>query len=106
VQALPQTPYVGWDEIVEADVNSRISSGQNVTEVDFQAEYDQAIVAPDQETRFYPYQLRRGSNRYTGRAIITFRRGTDGQWRITDWVDNRGTVSDSTWGLLRASERP
>ena len=111
-QALPQTPYVGWDEVVEVDVNSRIASQQDFLEVDFQAEYAPAVIAPDQEIRFYPYQLRVsfvGSApivRYTGKADLTFKRGSDGQWRITNWVDHRGMVSDSTWGLLRASERP
>ena len=111
-QALPQTPYVGWDELVEADVNSRIASQQDFMEVDFQFEYAPAIIATNQETRFYPYQVRlsfTGSPeivRYAGKADLTFRRGNDGQWRITDWVDHRSTVTDSTWGLLRATERP
>lgn len=111
-QALPQTPYVGWDEIVEADVNSRIASQQDFMEVDFQSEYSPAIIASDQETRFYQYQLRLSFTsapdtvRYTGLADLTFRRGADGQWKITDWVDHRGSVSDSTWGLLRGSQRP
>ena len=111
-QALPQTPYVGWDEVVEADVNSRIASQQDFMEVDFQFEYAPAIIATNQETRFYPYQVRlsfTGSPqivRYAGKADLTFRRGNDGQWRITDWVDHRSTVTDSTWGLLRATERP
>jgi len=111
-QALPQTPYVGWDETVEQDVNSRIASQQDFMKVDFQAEYAAAIISTNQEIRFYPYELRLSLTsspdtvRYTGRADLTFKRGTDGQWRITDWVDHRGSVSDSTWGLLRATERP
>jgi hypothetical protein len=111
-QALPQTPYIAWDDSVEAAVNSRIGSQQDSIRVDFQTEYAAAIISTDQEIRFYPYELRlsfTGSPdvvRYTGRADITFSRGVGGQWKITDWVDHRGTVSDSTWGLLRAAERP
>jgi hypothetical protein len=84
--------------------------------VDFQREYQPPIISTDQgtEVRFYEYLVRVAGlvpqdttvARYTGLADITFRRGTDGQWRIVDWADHRGTESDSTWGLLRSDQRP
>jgi len=110
-QVLPQTPYVGWNAVVEGDVNSKIANLQDFIEVRFPSEYTNPIISNDQETHFYDYQLRLSYKsapdtvRYSGRADITFHRGTDGQWRITDWADHRGAVSDSTWGLLRADHR-
>ena len=108
--------FVGWDEQVEASHNSQVAALQTFIEVEFPSEYQNAIISPDQntETRFFEYLLRvRGlvpsdttTARYTGRADITFRRGADGQWRIIDWADHRGSVSDSTWGLLRSNQRP
>ena len=108
--------FAGWDEVVEAGHNSRVATQQTFIEVDFQSEYQSPIISPDQttETRFYVYVLRVSglvtgdptAARYTGLADITFRRGTDGQWRMINWADHRGSVSDSTWGLLRSNQRP
>jgi hypothetical protein len=107
--------FAGWDEQVEAGHNSQIATLQTFIEVDFTGEYQPAIISPDQNTevRFYEYVLRVAglvpsvpdTARYTGLADITFRRGTDGQWRMVDWADHRGSVSDSTWGLLRSNHR-
>lgn len=113
-QALPDTPYDGWDEVVEVNVNASIASLQDFMEVDFIQEYATAVISPDQtaQVRFLEYQLRVSLQsapdtvRYTGLADITFRRGADGQWKITDWVDRRGSVSDSTWGSFRREFRP
>ena len=108
--------FLGWDEVVEAGHNSRVATQQTFLVVDFQSEYQSPIISPDQttETRFYVYVLRVSGlvggettpARYTGLADITFRRGTDGQWRMINWADHRGSVSDSTWGLLRSNQRP
>ncbi len=112
-QLLPQTPYIGWDEVVEANSNSRIGSLQDFIKVDFQREYSPTVISPDQttEVHFYEYQLRLSlvaapeTLRYTGLADITFHRGFDGQWKMTGWVDHRGAVNDSTWGNLRGQNR-
>ena len=106
-------PFAGWDEQVETGHNSRIATLQTFLVVDFKVEYQAPIISPDfnTEIRFYEYELRVALSsapdtaRYTGFADITFRRGTDGQWRIIDWADHRGMVSDSTWGLLRSNNR-
>lgn len=108
--------FAGWDEQVEAGHNSQIATLQTFIVVDFPSEYQPAIISPDQitEVRFYEYVVRvaglvpgvSDTARYTGLADITFRRGTDGQWRMVDWADHRGSVSDSTWGLLRSNHRP
>lgn len=111
--ALPETPYIGWDEVVEGRVNSNIANAQDFMEVDFLSEYSSAIISPDQttEVRFYDYQLRISLQtapdtlRFTGLADITFHRGADGQWKMTGWVDHRGAVNDSTWGSLRREYR-
>jgi hypothetical protein len=109
-------PFLGWDDLVESAHNSQIATLQTFISVDFTAEYDDPIISPDQNTelRFFDYVLRVGGlvegdasiARYTGKADITFRRGADGQWRMIDWADHRGAVSDSTWGLLRSNHRP
>jgi len=112
-QALPQTPYIGWDDAVEKTVNSNIANVVDFVEVQFQGEYAAPIISPDQttETRFYDYQLRLSLKtapdtvRFTGQGDLTFHRGADGQWRVTNWVDHRGVVNDSTWGYLRAQFR-
>ena len=112
-----QTPdlFLGWDEVVESGHNSRVATQQTFIQVDFPAEYDSVIISPDQKTKthFYEYVLRVAglennpdTLRYTGLADITFQLGTDGQWRMIDWADHRGSVSDSTWGLLRSNQRP
>jgi hypothetical protein len=111
-QALPLTPFIGWDETIESRVNSGVASDQDFIQVQFLDEYANPIF-PDQSTeiRFREYMIRFSSKslpdtlRFTGLADMTFRRGTDGQWRITDWVDHRGSVNDSTWGLLRRQYR-
>lgn len=106
--------FAGWDDQVEIDTNLRIATLQDSIEVDFTGEYQQHL-EPDQNTevRFYDYLLRvhdfaEGDTtlaRYTGRADITLRRGADGQFKIIDWADHRGSESDSTWGLLRSTNR-
>jgi hypothetical protein len=111
--ALPQTPFVNWDDDVEKSVASNIANVADFMEVDFQGEYSSPIISPDQttEVRFYNYQLRLSLQsapdtvRFTGQADLTFHRGADGQWKITDWVDRRGGVADSTWGFLRSQFR-
>jgi hypothetical protein len=109
---LPSTPFDGWDEVVETQVNENIAT-QKFIEVDFINEYASAIISPDQTTeqRFWNYQLRIAFQtppdtlRFTGKADLTLHRGNTGEWKITNWVDHRGTVSDSTWGFLRGSHR-
>ena len=108
-------PFAGWIDQVEISHNSQVATLQTFLEVDFQENGD-PIISPDQNTelRFFDYTVRVGGlegndpaiRRYTGTADITFRRGTDGQWRMINWADHRGTVSDSTWGLLRSNHRP
>lgn len=110
--------YDGWDEVVEETVNSAIGSRQDFMEVDFIQEYATAIISTDQRTqvRFLEYQLRVSYTplppalpdtvRYSGLADITFRQGDDGQWKIGDWVDRRGSTGDPTWGILRGDNRP
>lgn len=108
--------FIGWNNQVEIDANARIASLQTFIQVDSlaTAEYKAHLEPdPNTEVRFLKYLLRvRGLvegdttiARYTGLADITFRRGTDGQWRMIDWADHRGVESDSTWGLLRSNNR-
>jgi hypothetical protein len=107
-------PYIGWDQTVESRVNTSIASDQSFIEVLFLGEYANAIFPnSDTEIRFRDYQVRIQSKkqlstpdtlRFAGLADLTFHRGIDGQWRITDWVDHRG-ASDSTWGYLRRQYR-
>ncbi len=121
VQDSTQAPvgqYDGWDELVEETVNSAIASQQDFMEVDFIQEYATAIISIDQrvQVRFLEYQLRVSFRpvlpalpdtvRYSGLADITFRQGGDGQWKIGDWVDRRGSTGDPTWGILRGDNRP
>ena len=110
---LPGTPFDGWDEIVETTVNENIASVQKFIEVDFIDEYASAIISPDQNTeqRFWNYQLRfayqdsTDTLRFAGKADLTLHRINTGQWKITNWVDHRGGVTDSTWGRLRGDNR-
>jgi hypothetical protein len=107
--------FAGWDEIVEASHNSQVGTEQTFIEVVFPSEYQSHLESTDRrtETWFYEYLIRVAglddnpdTLRYTGLADITIQLGNDGQWRIIDWADHRGSVSDSTWGLLRSSKRP
>jgi len=108
----PAGTYIAWNDSVETRVNGNIANRQDFISVGL-TDTGGAIISPDQRTelRFYDYLVRislSGSPdtlRYTGTADITFYRGGDGQWRMTDWVDHRGAVSDSTWGLLRGDNR-
>lgn len=110
---LPNNPFTGWDETVEAGVNETIANQQKFIQVDFIDEYASAIISPDQNTeqRFWNYQLRIAYQtppdtlRYSGKADLTLHRINTGEWKITSWVDHRGGVTDSTWGLLRGSTR-
>jgi len=112
VDALPETPFIAWDEVVEGQVNSSVASQQDFIFADLE-ENAPPIISPDQTTElhFYDYMLRYSASgdpdtlRFTGTADLTFQRGRDGQWKITDWVDHRGSVSDSTWGLFRRGFR-
>jgi hypothetical protein len=114
-QFLPQTPFIAWNDSVEAYVNSAISGAQQSIQVDFVDEYDLALVSTDQntQTRFWNYQVLlaykadpQNTLRFTGKADLTMHKGSNGEWKITDWVDHRGGATDSTWGLLRAANRP
>jgi|SRR6188474_912551 len=111
-QFLPSTPFAGWDEVVEGQVNESIANVQRFIQVDFIDEYASAVISTDQNTeqRFWNYQLRLvltapDTLRFTGKADLTLHRGNTGEWRITSWVDHRGGVTDSTWGFLRGSSR-
>jgi len=106
--------YLGWDESVEARVNGLIASDQSYIRVRFLGEYATPIY-PDQATeiRFEQYEVDIHSKsqlsspdtlRFTGLSDLTFHRGIDGQWRISNWVDHR-SVNDSTWGYLRRQYR-
>ena len=107
--------YVGWDENVEIAHNSKVALLQPLIRADFIREYATVIRSDDlkTETRFWEYALRvtfplpmdTTATRYTGLADITFHQGADGQWKIIDWADHRGSVSDSTWGLFRGTQR-
>lgn len=111
-QALPLTPYIGWDENVESRVNSGIAGDQQYINVKFGADYASTIFPdPATEIHFRNYQVLFSAKnspdtlRFSGLADMTLHRGTDGQWRITDWVDHRGGAGDPTWGILRAKYR-
>jgi len=112
-QALPDTPYIAWDDSIETRVNTNIASVERFISIGFTREYASPLISPDQTTqvRFYEYLLRLhvqgqvDTLRFTGLSDLTIHRGTDGQWRLTQWVDHRGSVSDSTWGLLRRTYR-
>ena len=111
---VPSTPFAGWDETVEAQVNQALAIQQKFIHVDFTSEYASAIISPDQNTeqRFWDYQIRVAYQapfdtlRFTGRADLTLHRTSTGEWKITSWVDHRaGAAVDSTWGRLRGSLR-
>jgi hypothetical protein len=111
---LPDTPFAGWDENVEGEVNQSIANEQKFIDVDFISEYASAIISTDQNTeqRFWDYQVRVAFQtppdtlRFTGRADLTLHRQSNGEWKITSWVDHRaGAAVDSTWGRLRGSQR-
>jgi hypothetical protein len=108
----PPGRYIAWNDSVEVRVNGNIATQQDFNSVGL-TDKGGEIISPDSRTelRFYDYLVRISFNlspdtlRYTGVADITFHRGADGQWRITSWVDHRGVVNDSTWGLLRGDNR-
>ena len=111
---LPNTPFEGWNVVVEAGVNENIANVQAFIDVDFIDQYADAIISTDLSTeqRFWNYQLRIAylaqpaeTLRFTGKADLTFHRINTGEWKITSWVDHRGGVTDSTWGFLRGSSR-
>ena len=113
IQFLPNPTFDKWDEVVEGQVNESIANVQHFIQVDFINEYAGAVISPDLNTeqRFWNYQLRIAYQsppdtlRYAGKADLTLHRGANGEWKITTWVDHRGGVTDSTWGLLRGSSR-
>jgi hypothetical protein len=113
----PPGTYTAWTDSVEVRVNGNIANRQDSISVDL-TDKGGAIISPDSKTeqRFYDYLLHiifrpvppdttADTLRYTGSADITFHSDDTGQWRMTGWVDHRGTVSDSTWGLLRGDNR-
>lgn len=112
---LPGTPFEGWDEGVEAQVNETIATQEKFIEVDFIDEYASVVFPdPNTEQRFWNYQVRVAFGppsppdtlRFTGRADLTLHRQNTGEWKITSWVDHRaGAAVDSTWGRLRGSTR-
>jgi hypothetical protein len=106
--------FLNWDEEVEKVHSTNVGGLQDSIHVDFTGPYRDPIFSTDQstETRFLEYVLHvtlktdsTTTERYTGLADITIQRGTNGQWKIIDWADHRGTVSDSTWGLFRSNHR-
>ncbi len=50
-QALPQTPFIGWDEVVEKGVNLNIANVVDFMEVQFQGEYASPVISTDQTDR-------------------------------------------------------
>jgi|SoiMethySBSTD1v2_1073268.scaffolds.fasta_scaffold31703_4 hypothetical protein len=114
---LPEIPFVGWDYNVELSVNSRVASTQDYIQVFFTSQYASAIISPDQNTelRFWNYQVRvrddsllvaNDTLRFTGKADLTLQRGSNGEWKLTNWIDHRGGATpDSTWGRLRGIYR-
>jgi hypothetical protein len=113
-QLLPQTPFLAWGDSVESRVNGNVASQRHFIEVDFIQERDPPVISPDQtvEVHFWEYQVRYANKaaptdtvRFTGIGDLTVRRGSDGQWRLKEWVDHRFGLTDSTWGLFRQAFR-
>lgn len=111
-QFLPQVPFIEWNDSVEVSVNSEISRVQRFIQVDFIDEYESPIFSTDQntQTHFWNYEIRLAyvpsdTLRFTGKADLTLQRGSNGEWKITAWIDHRGGPTDSTWGFLRGSNR-
>ena len=113
-QLLPQTPFLAWGDSVESRVNGNVASQRRFIEVDFLQKTSEPVISPDLtvEVHFWEYRVRYADNRaptdtlrYTGIADLTVRRGSDGQWRLKEWVDHRGGPSDSSWGLFRQAFR-
>jgi hypothetical protein len=104
--------YDNWDQTVEVKDNAQIASAQKFISVDLLDQYQPTIVSPDQltQTHFQNYALRFSTSApdtvtYSGQAELTIHRGSDGQWRITNWVDHRSSSGDPSWGALRADYR-
>ncbi len=113
-QYLPQTPFVAWDDSVEVTDNSRIASLQDYVSVVFVGNYQPTITSDGGLTQqiFKQYLVRVSMSAapdtvdYSGFADLTIHQGTDGQWRVTVWVDHRDSASgNSSWGILRADNR-
>ena len=111
VTVAPPGRYDAWNDSVEVRVNGNIANQQDFISVDLTDKGGAIFPDQDTEQRFYDYFLRVSfatspeTLRYTGAADITFHRGDNGQWTMTLWADHRGTVNDSTWGLLRGDNR-
>jgi hypothetical protein len=101
-----------WNKSVEDRVSSAIVGAVDSFSLQFKGPYVPITTLPDLETRRYTYEIETvggaiADTLFQGLAEITIRRGTGGQWLITDWVDRRdpnGTTT-RTWGYLRASYR-
>lgn len=112
-EALPLTPFVGWNRDVETSVEQRLERAADSVLVSFDSLYA-ATSHPrqDQEIRFCYYHLyfkAAGDTalvRYQGLADITYRQNLgDNKWRILDWADKRDGSGLSTWGTLRRTYR-
>lgn len=114
---LPEAPFVDWNREVEINVNGKIATTADFILVQFLGKYADTIISPDQATeqRFLNYQVKirddsllvaNDTLRFTGKADLTLHRGSNGEWKVTSWLDHRGGATpDSTWGRLRGIYR-
>jgi len=104
--------FANWDKSVETGVTNAIVGAVDSLYLQLKLPYETITVQSDLETRRYPYEIETVGGTipdtlFQGLAEITIRKGTSGQWGVTDWVDRRdpnGTTS-RTWGYLRSSYR-
>ena len=109
IEAGTDTVYAHWTRDIENRVTGAISQNATFHLVVFDSTYATTVISPGPprtEVRFYAYHLvihasQSPDTLYQGRANITFTQGSDTQWHITNWQDQRDTSGNRTWGYLR-----
>ena len=103
------TVYAHWTRDIEVRVAGNIAADDTSHLVVFDSTYANSVISPGPprtELRFYAYHInihaaQSPDTLYQGRAEITFTQGSDAQWRVTNWKDQRDTSGFRTWGYLR-----
>jgi len=110
IDAGADTVYVHWTRDIESRVAGNLAANATFHLVVFDSAYANPVFSPGpprSELRFYAYHLiihapqAAPDTLFQGRANITFTQGSDAQWRITSWQDQRDTSGARTWGYLR-----
>ncbi len=112
-EALPLTPFVGWNRDVETSVEQKLERAADSVLVSFDSSYAATSKpSPNLEIRYWHYHLNfkaagdTSVTRYQGLADITYRQNLgDNKWRVSDWADKRDGSGLPTWGILRRNNR-